>query len=565
MFRNSRSISIKFMSTFVIFIVLSSALFSVYNYVTSTNIISEYVLPQMDMTLQNSVKDIHDTLNTSDTVQAQKGNDGSTSKVEYFLSDKLKQHNLSNIYIADLQQDKAVVVVTNTGSSLKVKDEVKDPEALNAMKEAAKGEIHITDVYSDDFGVHKTAFFGVSGTSLVIAADLDAGFIADQKSQMLIISIAITLAVIILGLVVAYLNSRRIIRPIISLAQHTKKMAHGDLTENIKIKGRDEVAQLATSFQTMTDNLKQMIAQVLSTSNEVVQGSDDLMSRVNTMGQIIEGSTAATLEIEKGSASIASSSTENARAMEEITQGIQHIASASTDVSSQISKASEEATTGNKLAQNAVDQMLLVENAAKQSMQYVEAMNERAQSIGEVVKIIAEITKQIQMLALNASIEATRAGEHGKGFAVVAAEVRKLSDQSRTATQQIAEYLQLIQEEAIANVNSMNQVNTEVHAGANIVQEAGQAFNELVQLIQDVNQKIMSVSSATQQVSAGAQEVSASVEETAQITAKSLESIQEIASTSEAQLQEMEGHKATVEHLHKQAISLQEAVGKFKI
>ncbi|MNR20856.1 putative methyl-accepting chemotaxis protein YoaH [compost metagenome] len=111
----------------------------------------------------------------------------------------------------------------------------------------------------------------------------------------------------------------------------------------------------------------------------------------------------------------------------------------------------------------------------------------------------------------------------------------------------------------------MNHVNSEVASGVDKAAEAGNAFNHLLILIQSINHSIQSVSAATQQISAGTEEVSASVEEAAQITAMSRTSADSLAENSSRQYQELEGHALTVEHLHEQAVRLQEAVRQFKI
>ncbi|RCX20359.1 methyl-accepting chemotaxis protein [Fontibacillus phaseoli] len=563
MSKRKHSINRKFMLTFAVVIVLSSVLFSSSFFIVSMGIINKNVLPQFDKVLQTSSKDIFKNLDTTQALQLLTGKENSRFVVESYLSDKVEEYQLHTAYLLDLQEDKATVIGVNKGSKMKVGDQL---EVLPPMEDAeSKGKASISELYSDQFGSHKTAYMALPGSSALLAVGMDATFIEQKRSEITWICFGIFAFVIAVGMVVAFINSRRITNPLKRLAAVTEKMAQGDFREQIEITSKDEIGQLADSFRTMTAQLKEMIGKVLETSNSVVSGSDRLLHSSETFKGLTERSGAATLEIEKGSFTIASTSAENARAMEEISQGVQHIATSSAEVTEKIGQASEESNSGNELAKTAVEQMRQVEQAAIKSREYISVLNDRSESIAAVVSVIMDITKQINILALNAAIEAARAGEHGKGFAVVAEEVRKLAEQSRTATDQISEYLLSIREEAMNSVNAMELVSQEIKSGTDRVNQAGIAFGQLTDLIYNINLTIQSVSASTEEVSAGTEEVTASVEEAANITAKSLQNIEEIAKYSGRQIDEMEVHSKTVEALYEQARSLQEAVEKFKI
>ena len=564
MFRN-RTVAGKIRGTLFLVLLVASLLFSISFYAVSMNIIQSYVLPQFDKVLNTSIQDIYKNTSASKILQVQSGgagSEGAAMTVESYLADKAKEHNLDAAYVVAIQDGSAKVVVANPSSNMKAQDEISVEPAMNAAIE--NKEMVISEVYSDSFGVHKAAFIPIAGSNMIMAVSMDAQFIQDKITQIFWLCLGITALVFVLGWLISTSMIKRVTKPIIKLVQHSKQISQGDLTAELEIKGKDEIAQLAASFQTMTHNLKEMISRALSTSNEVVSGSNDLLQRVESMSGMVRNSSRSAEDAEKGSISIASSASENARAMEEITQGIMHIAS-SAEVSDQIGEAANEAVNGNRLAQNAIEQMERVGQTASESLRYVETMNERSVAIGTIVASIFEITKQINMLSLNASIEAARAGEHGRGFAVVAGEVRKLAEQSKTATEEISDYLGTIREDAERSVDAMNRVTQEIGSGTRVVQQAGSAFQQLNELIQNVNLTIQTVSASTQQVSAGAEEVSASVEETAQITTKSRESMLQIASTADLQLSEMDSHSNTVRHLHEQAVELQSAMKNFKI
>lgn len=563
MLKVNHSIGRKFMATFAIVIILSSLLFSLSFYFVSMGIINRNVLPQFDRVLQTSSKDIFKEMDTTQALQLLNGKENSRVIVESYLSEKVEEFQLHTAYLLDLKEDQAIVIGLNEGSPMKVGDQLEVQEAMR--KAESKGKASISPLYSDQFGSHKTAYIALPGSSALLAVGMDATFIEDKKAEIFWICMGIFLLVILVGMLVAYLNSRRITNPIKKLEEVTSLMAQGDFRQEIGVTSKDEVGRLADSFRIMTAQLKAMIGQVLETSRNVVDGSDQLLHSASTFKELTEQSGAATLEIEKGSFTIASTAAENARAMEEISLGVQHIATSSAVVTEKIGQASAEAESGNMLANTAVEQMKSIEQAAVKSRDYISVLNERSESIAAVVGVIMDITKQINILALNAAIEAARAGEHGKGFAVVAEEVRKLAEQSRSATDQIGEYLLSIREEAMNSVNAMELVSHEIKSGRERVDQAGFAFGQLTELIRTINSTIQSVSASTQEVSAGTEEVTASVEEAANITAKSLQSIEQIADYANRQMSEMELHTETVQSLYRQALTMQEAVEKFKI
>lgn len=562
MFRFKHSISRRFTRLLFIVLLLTSLLLSTSFYFISTSIFNSYVMPQINQILTAGAQDVYKNLNVMHAQQTLNHSEQAATNLEFYFQEKRKQHGVETIFLLNLKGKEAEVLTADRDSKLQPEEVIK---VTSAMEQSSKGKATLSDTYSDAHGIHKTAYIGIPGSTMVIGVSSDVSFIHEKTNSILWTSAGITLLTLLVGLISAWLMSIRITRPISKLAAYSARLAEGDFTEELTIKGNDEVAQLSRSFQTMTLRLKEMIGHVLVTSNTVVADSNSLKERVEVLNEMAEHSSSSVVEIGKGSTTIASSAQDNFKAMEEVNLGIQHIASAANEVTEQISEASTEASGGNEIAQIAVEQMRQVERASLQSLEQLQVMNERSVLIGEVVQSITEITKQIQMLSLNASIEAARAGEHGRGFAVVAGEVRKLSEQSRNANEQIREFLLGLQKDMSQSVSEMNQVNAEVASGVDKVAEAGEAFNHLLILIQSINHSIQSVSAATQQISASTEEVSASVEETAQITSRSQESANTLSENSERQRIELEGHAETVQHLYEQAMKLQEAVQQFKI
>ncbi|GIP57206.1 methyl-accepting chemotaxis protein [Paenibacillus woosongensis] len=556
------SISRKFMTIFAVVIVLSSLLFSISFYYVSMGIVNNNVLPQFDKVLHTSTQDIYRRLDTTMSLQLLKGGENNRFGVEAYLTKSVEDFQLDTVYLIHLHDEQATVIAASSGSAVQASEAI---AVQSAMKQASAGKLAISDLYSDKFGYHKTAYIQVPGSELMLAVGMDATFVKEKQSEIFWICFGITALIIIVGSTAAFWISKRITRPLKSLTQVTEAMARGDLRQSIQVQGHDELAQLSLSFRTMTEQLKGMISSVHDTSQAVVNTSDSLLSSAQTFEQLIYSSNEAAQQVETGSTTLASTAAENARAMEEISKGIQYIASSSADITEKIGEASQKAITGNELAHGAVDGMLLVEEAAAESMNHISLMNERSEAIAQIVGTVKEISKQINILALNAAIESARAGEQGKGFAVVAEEIRKLAEQSRIATDEIGDYLLAIQEESGNSVRAMQRVSEEIQSGTSRVKNAEEAFSQLTEWIQSINLTIQSISSSTQQVSASAEEVTVSVEDAANITAKSLEMIEEIAGNSTRQAEEIKDHANTVRSLHEGALSLRESVSKFII
>ncbi|ANS73567.1 chemotaxis protein [Paenibacillus yonginensis] len=558
-----KTISRKLMVTFTLIIVLSSLLFSLSFYYVSMKIIDENVLPQFDKVLRTSAQDTYKNLNDSQARQVKGGSENSVYTLQTYFDKKIQEFNLETAYLVQVQDNQATVLVADSHSEMKPKEQI---EVQPAMKQAvSSGNAQLSDLYNDKFGTHKTAYVALSGSDLVVAVGIDAGFVTEKRHQIAWICIGLSVFVIAACLVAAYLISRSISIPLRRLSSVTRKMAEGDFREEITVKGKDEIAQLAGSFKTMTESLKAMFASVFAASEQVASDSSEMARRIDNMKSMMEKSGESSKEIRSGSEMIFQAASENARAMEEISQGVQYIASSSAEVSERMSQASSEADSGNRLAQEAVNQMNMIEGAAAESLSLMKQMNARSETITTIANTINEITKQIQILALNAAIEASRAGEHGRGFAVVASEVRSLAEQSSNAVKEIGESLEQIRLDTGNSVLAMNQVNRQIQSGAGKVREAGQAFQQLDQWIQSINMTMQNISSSTQQISAGTEEVTASVEESASISSASLENIKQISAAAESQQEEMNSFFSRISHLSRQADKLREAVKQFKV
>lgn len=560
----NRSISRKIIVLSGAIILVASALLCGSFLVIFNNTLHSRIIPEFSKTLDLSITEIQGGVDPTQASMAAKANAAASMKLQTYLNQAAGEFRLENVYILDVQGNEATVVLASKDSHMKTGEKM---AATLLMQQALKNtqETVVTPLQTSADGADIDGYLAISGGTLLVAGTMDADFVEQVTQAILWAGIAITLIVIVIGSLVAAGVSRQMTKPLGRLVKHARLVAEGDLQENIDVKGRDEIAQLADAFQQMTANLRGMIGQVLEATDRVKSDSIELSRGIGLLYEIGGQSAASATEIAKSSETVATSAAENAKAMEEISGGIQHIAESASDVNDQIARASEEAVSGNTRAQQAVQQMNRVQEITVQARSYIETMGTRSDEIAEVLGSITSISKQIQMLSLNASIEAARAGEHGKGFAVVADEVRKLSDQSREATGQIEHSLSSLREDSRRSVEAIGTVHHEIMSGAEAVRSAGGAFEELKSLMQQFNHSVQEVSASTEQVSAGSQQVSASVEETARITERVQARAQDVSEGSARQVEEMEAYARTVGELSRQADELEEVVRRFKI
>ncbi|MEJ8306795.1 methyl-accepting chemotaxis protein [Saccharibacillus sacchari] len=559
-----RSISRKIIALSGAIILVASLLLCGSFFVIFNNTLHSRIIPEFSKTMDLSVSEIQSGVDPTQAGMAAKANAAASMKLQTYLNDSAAEYRLDNVYILNVQDNEATVVLASKGAAIKTGDKLPvNPQMQQALKSTK--EAVVTPLNQNNGEAQIEGYLAISGSTMLVAGTMDANFVTEVTQAILWTSVAITAIVIVIGALVAAGVSRQMTKPLGRLVKHARLVAEGDLQENIQVKGRDEIAQLASAFQQMTSNLRGMIGQVLEATDRVKNDSIELSRGIGLLYEIGGQTSSSAVEIAQNSEAVATSAAENAKAMEEISGGIQHIAESAAEVNEQIARASDQAVSGNTLAQQAVGQMNRVQEITVEARSYIESMGSRSDEITEVLQAITSISKQIQMLSLNASIEAARAGEHGRGFAVVADEVRKLSDQSREATGQIEQSLSALRENSERSVMAIGSVHQEIVSGAEAVRSAGGAFDELMSLMQQFNQSVQEVSASTEQVSAGSQQVTASVEETARITERVQMRVLEVSEGSTRQVEEMETYARTVGELTRQADELEETVRRFKI
>ncbi|WP_442601870.1 methyl-accepting chemotaxis protein [Paenibacillus sp. KN14-4R] len=362
-----------------------------------------------------------------------------------------------------------------------------------------------------------------------------------------------------------YLYTLYIIRNIDRMNNLSKLMSKGDFTKPIASKSKDEFGEMARNFNQMMDNVKGLLNQVADHTLIVASTAEQLTANTNETAAATQSVTQAMQEVAAGSDDQLQSSEETSRSMADMMDSIQQITH-SAEVAIQSSElAVQQAKSGNEMLQSVVDQMKSVNQSVNTTSSVVELLGRRSSEIGVMTSVIANISKETNILSLNASIEAMRAGAQGKGFAVVAAEVRKLSENTKAAATNISDLVEAIQADIHRVVDVMQVGTKEVAEATKMVNQTGEMFHDIVRFNENNNKQIEEVFTASEQITANAKQVAASLHHFSTIARASSANSQVVASTSEEQLASMQEIASSATVLAKLSDELQAIITKFKI
>lgn len=348
------------------------------------------------------------------------------------------------------------------------------------------------------------------------------------------LSLILMVAGLIATAIISYFITRSIGKALQQMSGHADRIAAGDLTTSIQYSKQDEIGSLAKSFETMRQQLLVLVQSIRTQSNQISENSSSLDEKVH--------------QTEEAAVQIAT-------AMNEIAEGVEQQASQSNDILEAIIDTASQVKEGNQLVDRSLgaatdsseiandgkvrieESMVILENTVEDfriAAGNVQALGKHSEQIGGIVQFIQSISEQTNLLALNAAIEAARAGEHGKGFAVVAEEVRKLAEETTSATAQITVIIEQTQGDTEASIRLIESNLRNFEDQVAVMRESSETMQKIVgqveytelnvqqlQIVFDsintntlrVQEMVESISAIIQQSSAGSEEVSASTEE----------------------------------------------------
>jgi len=409
----------------------------------------------------------------------------------------------------------------------------------------------------------RTMFIVIPGTALIIIG-VCLGNGLHGAAFWWTFSITVLLGAIV-GVISAMLNYRRFIAPIAIINYHLDKMTNGDLSTRVPMNEVRQLKPIALSLNNMAKAWQEVITIIQRHSDEMAQFSGQLTAIVDQTTKATE-QIASTMEtISLNSEQQVKTVQETSLAMNDISDTLMQVAANTKHVSTNVNETSAKAQSGKQSISQMQEQMQFIYEHVQSLGQVIKGLGERSNEIGQITQVITGIASQTNLLALNAAIEAARAGEQGKGFAVVADEVRKLAEQSAQSAQQISQLIGYIQEETEKAIESMGTVVSEVSQGLDVAQTAGQSFEQIRQSISEVNAQIEQVSTAIEQMTENAQRVAASIEDMTEIVEQSSSGAANISAATQEQMASMEEIAASASSLSKMAEDMQTMLKRFTV
>jgi methyl-accepting chemotaxis protein len=408
-------------------------------------------------------------------------------------------------------------------------------------------------------------------SALSIASISLISYYSLQQSDLQTLSIIIRYVItgIIMQCIVgafAYFLAKSISGPILEMEAIARKISEGDLTLEISdSKSNDELGKLKNSFKEMLKGLRLLVYQVRDGSTLVTFNSEQVQSSTEQMNSSVQQISSTISQISKGSQLQAKELEETSRVVEKLTTDMKKLEVKSGMAAALAREVGLISETGSKSASEADFRMSKIISVTNDSSKKIRELVDRSREITTVLEVIRKIADQTNLLALNATIEAARAGEAGQGFAVVADEVKRLAEGSARSSEEIAELIAKIQEDAQSTVESIEGSTREVAEGRIVIDKALRSLNEIASKVKDVSINVLDVANTTKTQVSEIEKLSKAASEIAAVSEQNASATEQASAATEQQISGTQEIIASIQNMTIMAEDLSHIVSAFRL
>ncbi|MFD1849914.1 methyl-accepting chemotaxis protein [Oceanobacillus bengalensis] len=482
------------------------------------------------------------------------------------------QTGLDDTFLAELQnmlQGVAIDLYNQDGSVIfstadsRVGDSLSDMSILTELqngKAISVDEKERTTSYMPMYDPTHQSIIGV------IAVSQDNTIIKRTNTEIVITAIILLVLTIIVVSMISIFISRKIAKPIRKTSERMKELSKGNLSIAIEDSNRnDEIGQLTNSTQLMKNKLHTIIKEVANASNNVATQSEELQQSIHEVAKGSEHISTTMEEIASGSEKQANYTTDFTSSMNQFESNIMKANEQGKNVQTLSEEVLRMTNEGKKLMDSSTGQMRKIDGIIQEAVHKMERFDEQTKEISKLVIVIEEIANQTNLLALNAAIEAARAGEHGKGFAVVADEVRKLAEQVAASITDVKGFVETIQQDSKVVSTSLLDGYREVEKGTTQIETTQETIGEIRMAMSDMTTNIITISESISNISTNSQKMNIFFAEIASISEESAASIEETSASQQQANSALQEVTASSSELSDLADRLSDIVKKFKL
>ncbi|MGY0402042.1 methyl-accepting chemotaxis protein [Carnobacterium jeotgali] len=390
--------------------------------------------------------------------------------------------------------------------------------------------------------------------------------VIENGEQVSTISVVIMVLVSLLSILVAYLTSNNITKPLNVVMKRLQSISEGDLSlEPLEITEKDETGKLSVSMNKMQKTVKSVMKGISHASEELSSHSEELTQSASEVKSGSEQVAVTMQELATGSETQATTASNLAVVMENFTKKVQNTNKNGEKIKNSSLGVLSMTNEGKQYMEDTSQQMAKIDGIVQEAVKKMAILDNQTQEINHLVVIIQKIADQTNLLALNAAIEAARAGEHGRGFAVVADEVRKLAEQVAVSIADITGFVEKIQVESNRVSDSLQSGYAEVEEGTSQIAKTGQTFNQINTSVTTMVEDIKGISDNLESIKVNSEIMNGSIEEIASVSEESAAGVEQTSAASQQITSSMEEVAGSSEQLSNLAENLADMVGRFKL